>query len=150
MSPGKRKHKSAVTSTGSVKVKLKDDLKVAWEKLSKAETAKKRGENKAISTSAKTKKVKKNDDIDKELKEDKVAMNINWAEQHDLTWRMLSTIQNSPIFLQAFSFDTGSENVNSGGKQTAELYRELARKVLVEDLDSTWAAADITKLGTTA
>ncbi|KIJ48110.1 hypothetical protein M422DRAFT_45526 [Sphaerobolus stellatus SS14] len=77
-------------------------------------------------------------------------MNINWAEQHDLTWRMFSSIQDSPIFLQAFGFDTGSENVNSGGKQIAELYRELARKVLIEDIDGTWAVADITKLGTAA
>ncbi|KIJ49109.1 hypothetical protein M422DRAFT_777651 [Sphaerobolus stellatus SS14] len=68
MSSGKRKRKSVVTSTGSVKAKLKDNLKVAWEKLLKAEMVKKRGENKAISASAKTKKAKKNDDIDKEPK----------------------------------------------------------------------------------
>ena len=55
-------------------------------------------------------------------------------------------IQSRPTWLQALGFDTNGVNVNSGGTKPAELYRELAQKLLCEHANGRWAHADIKKL----
>ncbi|KIJ35052.1 hypothetical protein M422DRAFT_262795 [Sphaerobolus stellatus SS14] len=140
MSP-RRKRQSV---TVSVKDTIKKDLKKAHDKLKKMTKTAVMKAAKVKKTLAKGKKPK--DDSGSNEKEDKV-MTINWSETRALTWRMLTILQETPVFLQAFGFDTGGVNVNSGGRKPGELYRDLAEKLLINHPEGTWADADLNKLG---
>ncbi|KIJ41809.1 hypothetical protein M422DRAFT_255125 [Sphaerobolus stellatus SS14] len=139
MSP-RGKHQSI---TVSMKDTIKKDLKKAHDKLKKMMKTAVTKVAKAKKTLVKGKKPK--DDTGSNEKEDKV-MTINWLVTHALTWRMLTILQETPVFLQAFRFDTGGFNFKSGGRKPGELYRDLAEKLLINP-DGTWADVDLNKHG---
>ncbi|KIJ55450.1 hypothetical protein M422DRAFT_240071 [Sphaerobolus stellatus SS14] len=108
-------------TTGSTKDKLISELKLAKEKLvKKKKQSGKEKKQKVSEVEAAT------DGEEGENSSGATTTTINWSDKHDLTWSMLLLIQASPVWLQAFSFDAGGENVNSSGKKPAALYRELA------------------------
>ncbi|KIJ48822.1 hypothetical protein M422DRAFT_247181 [Sphaerobolus stellatus SS14] len=61
------------------------------------------------------------------------------SDDDNLTWTLLSVIEASPAMRQSFGYDTGcSTAVNSHGKNKADHYHDLARKVLIEHPSGQW------------
>ncbi|KIJ47695.1 hypothetical protein M422DRAFT_248701 [Sphaerobolus stellatus SS14] len=73
---------------------------------------------------------------------------IDWAAEHQLTWKLLSSIEDSDPHCQAFGFVTQTAvAVNSGGKTSIDQCRALARIVLIGDESGRWKNGDLKKLG---
>ena len=74
---------------------------------------------------------------------------ISWAkvQNHVLTDRLLTIIEEKPHYRQAFGFSKEpGTNVKMGGLTLVDLYTEIADELLVSGQDSNFTADDLPEL----
>jgi hypothetical protein len=72
-----------------------------------------------------------------------------WSKEkyYPLTDQLLTAIEAKPRYCQAFGFSKDvAGNVSSGGKKTAELYREIAEALFVTPEGSQYCSSDLPTL----